>query len=225
MSRLNKLCVVGMVAVAAPATAVAQKPPKPPKPGATTGLSLTAKPNPVVFGSATTLSGKLTGSNAGGRTVRVEADPAPYGDGFSNVTTATTANSGNYSVSVKPARNTHYRVTATGAGTPTSPVHRVSVRRRVGMRVSDSTPRRGQLVRFSGSIFPASVGKSVLVQRRSTTGRWVTIARTTAKAAGTDLSSYARRVRIHRTAVYRVKVVGDALFVNGISTVRKLTLS
>src|SRR5215211_2827873 len=70
--------------------------------GGTGKLSLKAAPNPVKFGNSVTLSGKLTGSNNAARTVNLFADPYPY-DTFSNVASAVTNASGDYSLTRKPA--------------------------------------------------------------------------------------------------------------------------
>ncbi|MEJ7796847.1 MAG: hypothetical protein WKF42_00005, partial [Solirubrobacteraceae bacterium] len=49
-----------------------------PKPAA--AVSLDARPNPLVFGSLTTLSGKLTGETKAGVVIRFEQDATlPYG--------------------------------------------------------------------------------------------------------------------------------------------------
>ena len=64
------------------AQAPSGKPPKPPKPAAA-AVSLDARPNPLVFGSLTTLSGKLTGQTKAGVVIRLEQDATlPYGDSY-----------------------------------------------------------------------------------------------------------------------------------------------
>lgn len=206
------------VALASGASAQGQKPDKPAK--GTQAVSLDAKPNPVVFGAATVLSGRLTGGATGGVTVRLEQDTTlPLGDTFTPAgVTATTANNGTYSFAgVKPAQNTQYRVTAQASPPVTSAPRLVNVRMRVGLRLSDRTPSRGARVRFSGSVLPAHDGRTALIQRRSATGRFVTVARTLLRDAGDERSTYSRRIRVFRDGVYRVKVAGDADHVNGFS--------
>ena len=106
----------------------------------------------------------------------------------------------------------------------TSNARLVLVRTLVGLRVSDSTPRRGSLVTFSGSVFPAHDGTRALIQRRTSTGGWVTVARAEAERRRH------RQVDLHRasassaTRVYRVKVPGDGDHVNGFSRLRTLTV-
>ena len=220
MSHTRRFAVLaGLGLLLAPA-ASAQKPPKPPK-GAS-AITLDAQPNPVVHGSPVTLSGRLTGGAVGGVRVRLEQDTTvPYGDAYTATgLTATTAPSGAYSFTLKPLQNTQYQVVAQTSPPVTSAPRLVSVRMLVGLRVSDRTPRAGTRIRFSGSVFPAHDGRRALIQRRSSTGRFVTVARTVLRDAGDERSSYRRRVRIRRDGVYRVKVGGDVDHVNGFSRKR-----
>ena len=213
------------VALVPAGTAMAQKPPKPKPNQGSTSISLDARPTIIVFGSPTALSGRLS-ANTAGVTVRLEEDTTrPYGDSYKNTgkTTATT-NNGSYSFSVKPAQNTQYRAVAQSSPPVTSAPKLVLVRMLVGLRISDSTPRRGSLVRFSGSVFPAHDGRSVSIQKRTPTGRFVTVTRTTLRDAGTVRSSYAKRIRIFRGGVYRVKIVGDSDHINGFSRLRTITV-
>ena len=217
---------VALLAFAAtPAVAPGQggKPPKPPKGAA--GLTLDARPSTVVFGGTTTVDGRLSGtSNDVGVTVRLEADTTrPYGDSYRDTgLTTQTASAGRYSFSVKPALNTQYRATAQASPPVTSNARLVVVRMKVGMILSDSTPRRGQRVRFRGSVTPAHDGRAVLVQRRTSTGAFRTVARTTLRDAGDARSTYRRGVRIRTDGVYRVKVPGDDDHVNGFSRARRI---
>jgi hypothetical protein len=77
---------------------------------------------------------------------------------------------------------------------------------RVSLGLSDSTPRRGQRVRFSGTVAPAHDGRRVQIQRRSSTGAFVTVARPRLRDAGATRSRYVRRIRIRRDGVYRVRI-------------------
>jgi hypothetical protein len=93
----------------------------------------------------------------------------------------------------------------------------VLVRPLVGLLVSDRTPRTGSLVTFRGTVRPAHDGRTVLIQRRTSTGSFTTVARTSLRDAGTTYSSYSRRIRVNRDGVYRTKLAGDADHVNGFS--------
>ena len=83
---------------------------------------------------------------------------------------------------------------------------------------------RPALVQFAGSVFPAHDGRLALIQRRSSTGRFVTVARTALRDAGDARSSYSRRLRISSDAVYRVKLPGDADHINGFSRLRTVNV-
>ena len=199
---------------------------KPPTTKPASALSIDARPNPVVFNSVTAVSGKLTGSVKEGTLIRLEADAtAPYGDSYNRTTlTAMTKANGDYSFSVKPLVNTSYRAIAQTSPNINSLGRMVNVRSLVGVRLSDSTPRRGSLVRFSGSVFPAHDGTRAQIQRRTSSGGWTTVARPMLSDAGTDRSTYTRRLRIFRDGVYRVKVPTDADHVNGFSRTRTITV-
>ncbi|MEA2221582.1 MAG: hypothetical protein QOJ35_4208 [Solirubrobacteraceae bacterium] len=214
------------LALLAPLASGQGNPNKPP-PKQPAAISLDAKPNPIVFSTTTALSGRLTNvAQAGGVKIRFEQDATrPYGDDYKpSALTATTANNGRWSVSAKPATNTQYRAIAQASPPVTSPARLVLVRTLVGLRVSDSTPRRGSLVRFSGSVFPAHDGSRALIQRRTSSGGWATLARPALLDAGTLKSTYTKQLRVRSDGVYRVKVAGDGDHVNGFSRTRTLVV-
>jgi hypothetical protein len=210
--------LTGVLAVAVVPAALAQK--KPPK-NTNTAITITANPNPIVFSSPTTLSGRLTGGSAGNVGVKLQKDETrPYGDSYSDTSVSgTTKNNGNWSFSVKPGLNTQYRVVAATTPAVSSPGRLVLVRPRVGL----TTSRAAGKVRFAGSVYPALDGRSVLIQRRAPSGRFVTVSRTTLRDAGTTRSKYAKSVTVSRDGVYRTKVPGDAKHVNGFSTTRTVS--
>lgn len=219
-----------MLALAFAPAAIAAKPnePKPPtqpKP-ATTAITLDAKPAIVTATGATELSGRLSGTQSNSVVVRLEHDDSrPYGDSYKATgTTTTVATNGTYRFAVKPLLNTQYRVVAQDSPPVTSPAKLVLVRMRVGFNLSDATPARGSLVRFSGTVLPAHDGRTVSIQKRSPSGRFITVSRTTLRDAGTAKSAYSRRVRVFRDGVYRVKVAGDGDHINGFSRVRSINV-
>jgi len=197
------------------------------QPSGGTAVTLEATPTTVVYSNPTTLSGRVTGGgNTNGVKVHLEQDTSrPYGDGYTPAgVTATTASNGKYSFTLKPLVNTQYRVDAKASPPVTSTPRLVLVRMLVGIRLSDSTPTRGRLVRFSGSVTPAHDGLRALIQKRSSTGRFVTVARKTLGDAGDARSAYSRRIRIYRDGVYRVKVAGDSDHINGFSRLRTINV-
>jgi hypothetical protein len=189
-------------------------------------VTLKATPTTVIFGRSTTLSGKLTGPNNSGVKLTVEQNAYPFTGGFKATTvSAVTDTNGSFSVSLVPLVNSHYRVSAKTQPPVTSPEVTVNVRVKVGFRLSDSTPRRGQSVRFSGTVTPAHNGKVALIQRRTATGSWRTIARTSLVATtpvnGIARSKYAKRIRVFRNGTFRVRVSpADGNHVTGYSARR-----
>jgi hypothetical protein len=218
MKRTSFLVVVGLLAVAVPAEATH----RPGHGGGGSGnFTAAAKPSPIVFGAATTVSGKLTGQNNGGQQVTLAEDPFPYGDGYTNVATATTANNGNYTFPRQfPATNRNYRVSTAAAQVFTG----VRVRMRVSFFVGDSTPNRGQRVGFTGFVAPKHDGRTVLIQRRSSTGRWGTVRRTLLKATTGNRSRYSTSLVIRRTGTYRVRAGADGDHLTGTSRTRTLSV-
>lgn len=192
---------IAAAAVAVPVFAQADHKPghdKPPGGGA--DLTLAAQPNPTVFRGTTVLSGSLKGPDNAGKTVVLRADEFPFGDQARDVATTTTDAKGDYTFTQRPARNTSYRAVA---GAAVSAGALVKVRIRMGLRVSDATPAVGQLVRFRGRACPAHDGLGVRIQRKTATGGYRTVRRTTLRG-GTGCSAYTRLLRVYRDGTYRV---------------------
>ena len=217
------LALATLAALPALAPGQGGKPQKPPKGAA--ALTLEARPTTIVFGGDVNLDGRLTGTSGdAGTTVRLEADTTrPYGDKYEDTgLTTTTQGGGQYAFAPKPALNTQYRAVAQSSPPVTSNPKLVVVRMKVGLIVSDTTPRRGQRVRFRGTVAPPHDGAVALIQKRTSTGTFRTVARATLVDAGELVSRYSKRIRIRRDGVYRVKVRGDADHVNGFSRLRRL---
>lgn len=188
-------------------------------------VTAAAVPKSIAFGKSTTISGQVTGEDNAGVQVTLQGQPlaSPAGTKFTDVATATTDTSGNYAFVVPATENTRYQVEAKTKPPVTSPPVDVRVRFAVSFRVSDSTPRRGQRVRFYGTAKPANDGGAVRIQRRTSTGKWRTVARTTLRTSKTaGQSRYSRRLTIRRKGTYRVRVAADATHATGTSRRRTL---
>ncbi|MEA2272428.1 MAG: hypothetical protein QOI98_1136 [Solirubrobacteraceae bacterium] len=172
------------------------------------GVSLAASPNPATFGHSTKLTGQVAGPASGGSVVTLQAKPYPYTGAFAQVGNSVIASSsGAFSFTDSPLLNTQYRVVARKGGTTlVSPTVLERVRISVSTNISDTTPRAGQKVRFSGSVKPPHVGATVRVQRRTSTGKYVTIAKAHVHAVSATRGSYSIRVRISKTGYYKVRV-------------------
>jgi hypothetical protein len=178
-----------------------------------------AATTPIVWGRSTVLVGRVRGAGTG-ILVDLEGDTFPYSDAeWAKQATVATDSKGDYRFTAMPRSNTRYRAVAFNSPTVTSAAVTVLVQIRAKVRVSDSTPKRGSLVKFSGSACPAHDGNLVYVQKRSSTGRFGTVGRTKLVDAGETCSSYSRRVRVYSDGVYRVKVSsgGDGDHMTGVS--------
>jgi hypothetical protein len=188
-------------------------------PPATAGqLTISASPNPITFGRATTVSGRLKkGPVQAAVPVMLQANPAPFTGGFKDVATTTTDADGKYSFTgVRPEQHTRYR-TKTAVPDATSAEVLVEVRIKVVLRLSDGSPQRGQIVTFSGTASPEHDGRLAYIQRRTRTGNWRTVRRTALKDAGSEFSRFSKRIRIRRDATYRAKVFHDSDHADGTS--------
>jgi hypothetical protein len=212
------VAATALLVLAAGATG-AKKPPK------GSSVTLVGKPNPLTFGSYVTLSGRLTAATSGGQTVTLQVDPYPFADtGFADKATKTTAANGDYTFSQAPGLNSRYRVIASTSPKVTSPTVTTSVAYRVGLSVSDSTPRKGSRVRFSGSVGPKKDGATAFIQKRRSDGSFVTVARATLTAGTGTHSVYSKRLLINASGTYRVRVSADTAHVTGTSRTRTLTI-
>ena len=179
------------------------------EPSPNSDLSITADPNPVRFGKAVTISGKLRGSDNTGKQIQLESNEFPFSGQFKREGTATTDAQGDYSFTETPDQHTQYRTIANLNPDQTSETLTVQVRMRVTRSVDDRTPARGQMVTFSGSVFPAHDDMTVFIQRRRPTGTWKTMATTTLEHGEGDQSDYSQAVEINRDGVWRTRVKKD----------------
>lgn len=223
-SALPPVAVAGGLALALVPGAGAAKPVKPPANGS--AVSLKAAPALLTFMQTTTLAGRLAGPKTTAVSVRLEADSVPpLGDSFTWAgKTTTTAANGSFRFVVAPGVNTQYRVVAKSAPDVTSPAQLVRVRPLVGLTLSDSTPRRGTLVTFSGSVRPAHDGSLVSIQRRTSTGRWAPVARTSLTPAVAGRSVYKRKLRVRANGVFRVVLPAHSDNITGISRLRTVVV-
>jgi hypothetical protein len=189
-------------------------------------VTIAASKPTVTYGNPTTLSGQLSGGKSiAGETIDVMADVAPFEGTFARVASATTDAAGRWSAAVSPTALTRYEARAHTSPPALSSTVDVGVRLRVGLRVSDRTPHRGERVRFSGRVSPAHDGAVVRIQRRTSTGAWKTVARTTLADAGDAFSTYAKRVKVRRKGTYRVRAAsGDTDHLTGTSRRRTLRI-
>jgi hypothetical protein len=172
-------------------------------------LAVAATPNPVRYGSTTTLGGQLAGTGGGGRTIQVQQNSFPYTGGFVNapISPVVTAADGRFTVALPSLLvNAQIRVTTTSGPKLTSAPILVGVAPTVRTAVSTRHPRRNTFVRFAGTVTPSWVPAQIAVQRRSTKGTWITVAGNVTRSDGPSRARYAKSARIRSAGTYRVFV-------------------
>jgi hypothetical protein len=184
------------------------------------GVSLLARPQTVVFGSTTLLSGQILGAGGAGARVTLRENPFPFARFRSAATTRADA-AGRFVFARTPGVNSRYEAVI---GASTSPIRTVFVRIKLTLRVGTTRPASGQRVLFAGTATPAHNGRLVLIQRL--VGRsWHTIARALLTPTSNPLASaFSRRVRITHSGFYRARIAHDADHEAGNSSARRLRL-
>jgi len=200
------------VALAIASEGEAQKPPKP-------GTTLKASAEQVTFSAPVTLTGKVKGAKQA-MTVTLERRAA-NATTFAAAGTATTDANGDFAFADRPSKSSVYRVTA---GTAASPEVAVAVAPLVGLKVGDATPRKGQRVRFKGTVRPQHDGARVAIQRKRADGTWATVRTAALRDAGSRYSTYSKRIRIRRSGTFRTVLAAHADHAEGVSRERTLTV-
>ena len=220
MGMNQKLKLIPLVVLAgaiAPAAVVAQK--------VEQKLSISAAPKVVSFGGDLKVTGQLTGGDArdiSGQNITLQADPFPYEGKFERLDAVDTTDTGAYSFTIKPTVNAKYRTTAKG-GVQSAEVT-VPVKVAVTRKVSDTTPKKGARVKFSGTVAPPHDGRVARIQRRTASG-WKNISKVRLVDGGDIVSKYSKRVRIYKSGAYRVKFnPADGDHATGFSRKVKLTV-
>jgi plastocyanin len=94
----------------------------------------------------------------------------------------------------------------------------------MSLRVSDATPGRGERVRFFGSVRPERDGRLLQLQRRSRRGSYTTVTRIRLKDAGPSRSTFSKRFRVLRDAVFRARLPADGAHKAGASRPRRVNV-
>jgi hypothetical protein len=193
------------------------------KPDKNATLTIAVAPNAVAFGTPANVTGAISSKQAG-VALTLEAQAYPYKGGFTDAGTATTAADGTYTFAVTPAVSTHYRVSTSDKPTVRSPEAALAVSWKVGLGVSDKTPKKGQRVRFFGTVKPPSPNAKVYIQRYFAAGGWKTVKETTLTSSTPVASGYSVKLRVRKTGRYHAVVLGDGAHENGVSRARKLVV-
>lgn len=182
-----------------------------------------AAPTAITYGTTTTITGtlkNLAGTGLPGRTVTILAK-ASGAAGYATVATLTTTAAGAFSTTVKPLKNTTYYARYAGGSTrmgDLSPVRTTTVKQKVAITVSDTTPSVGQTISFTGLVAPNAAGRTLYLQRYSG-GTWTTIKTTTI----TTTSRYTLRITITNATDYKYRTYTGARTGYGTGTSPTLT--
>jgi hypothetical protein len=197
-----------------------------PPPASKNAVGIAAVPGTVTYGRSAVISGRVTGPKSGGVQVVLQAQPYPFTAPFKATGAVTSAASnGQYSFTVAPRLRTRYQVVAKTAPPVTSVAVAISVRYAVSFSVSHAIVHRGALVRYFGSVRPAANGRTVYIQRRSSTGAYHTVAKTVLlRTTSSTRSSYSKRLRIFATGIYRIRILGHAAYSTANSSSRRITV-
>ncbi len=171
-------------------------------------LTLTAKPNPVIYGRPSIIGIALSGTGAGDAPLSLFASPFPFTGPFAAFAPGTkTDATGRTSTVVTLRTTTRYQATAVAAGqTVASPTLRLSVAPRVTIR---ALKRAGGKVRFTGTIRPRG-DATVSLRRVLPNGAAVTVKRVRAiRAPGAFFARYTIVVT-RRSSRYLVHVKPDS---------------
>ena len=158
------------------------------------GVTLSASPRTVKFGSATTLTGTVSNNRSGENVILLSEECGAAT--FSHVTTTKTGTGGTFTVTDTPQMNTTYEAKW---GTATSKAVKVKVRPRIRLAKIGSH-------KYSVRVKAAKpfAGKYVLFQKRTATGTWVKVKMVTLKSVSTigtttvTKATFRSRVRHHK---------------------------
>ena len=170
------------------------------------GLAFRSGPAAVVYGAQTVLTFAATSNGGPLAGASVVVTSRAYGQSaFGSPHTVSADASGLVRLSVRPGRQTVYRLALTGD--PTVSIERtVAVQRSVSIALGAGSIRRGQAVRVSGFANPATAGQRVWVQSLTRVG-WVTVARPVLGR----LHGYRQLVTGHAPGWYTLRVVAPWL--------------
>ena len=168
--------------------------------------TLTASPNPLVFGESLLVNGSLAGAGSADHEVVLQANPFPYTSGFKDIGSIESTNAtGGFSFTIGGlSQSAQLRVVTLGAPALTSPIATEQVALRVRLHAR-RTRRRG-IVRLYGTVTPPEPGTRVALQWLKPGHAPITVTRVVVRLRrGTAQFNFLLRVR-HR-GLYRALVI------------------
>jgi hypothetical protein len=142
-----------------------------------TGTTLTASKDPVTYGGAVTLTGKLAGSKVSGVRVRLQTTAFPFDTPFADAGNALkSSSSGTYSFTL-PAVTRTVRALVIADGLPAIISKVVVVRSAARAGITSLTRRADGRVTVRGRVIPATSRGVAALQRQSAAGTWLPLRR------------------------------------------------
>jgi hypothetical protein len=195
---LAVMAALAALAAAAPSIASADPPAR---------VTIVAVFEPISYGDNAYVNGQLFGLAQGGQVVAIEQSAAPFTD-WTPIGQVTSDAAGYYSFKLHPTQTLRYRTSSQGVPSD------YPVQIDVAPRISFKAMAAGRTsVRFSGTFSPALVGQGVAIQRRSTTGAWVTVA----NARLRNGTTFQGRLRARRPLTLRAFIRRSGAYLAGAS--------
>lgn len=170
-----------------------------------TGVSLTATRRTISWEGSTIISGVVRGAAPGGTKVRLLRQDHPFSAPYREVGTQTSNAAGGYAFTLNRIYGAA-RLRVVAESTPSVESTTLGLRSRVLARLGTGSRRAASVV-VRGRIYPASAGTRVSLQRRTTTGRWITVARPRLSRSASGRASFSRRLSRSRSHSWRYRLV------------------
>jgi hypothetical protein len=149
-----------------------------------TAATLVASKDPVTYGGAVTLTGKLAGSKVSGVRVRLQTTAFPFDAPFADIGNALkSSSSGAYSFSL-PAVTRTTRALVIADGLPAIISKTVVIRSAARAGITSLTRRADGRVVVRGRVIPATARGVAALQRQSAAGKWLPLSRAHVGADG-----------------------------------------
>ena len=179
------------------------------------------------FSGTALIAGTLTGTGNAGAKVQLQGRGFPFSTSFANIgNQQVTDGAGKYAFTFGPLGiDSQFRVIALTSPNVTSPVASIGVKVIASIHVSTAHPKKGHQIKVFGSIQPPKPGAVISFQRKSDTGRYVTIKRGVSEAHNSARSTYSTHITIKGKRRLRVLVrPTDGANLPGTSVVRDISV-
>ncbi|HWF49177.1 MAG TPA: hypothetical protein VG294_00920 [Solirubrobacteraceae bacterium] len=180
------------------------------------GLTIVVNPSTVSEGSATTVSGTLTGATVAAQTIDLFEEAAGQST-FTDVAQTQTSATGTYRFVPAVLTNAQWYTKAPAIQSPTVTE---SVLAAVTLHPSSTRPKAGSKFLLSGTIAPSHAGEQVALQRLRS-GGWATVAQ--ARLDAQSRFAITEKMRAYARARFRVVLAADTRNARSVSAAVSIT--